>query len=136
MFNHQDNTWSTSGTFKGYFRAYFKVFCSRRDRHLICIFSVPVTSGGADEETVSTLRQRLKTMKEMFGDDIDTTDTAKRKKAAKRRNGNCIDNLIDGSFMGFVLAMCLTMVLGAAFFAFKNLYFAVSKKIWVDRSEL
>merc|ERR1712241_1651262 len=103
MFNHQDNTWSTS---------------------------VPVTSGGADEETVSTLRQRLKTMKEMFGDDIDTTDTA------KRRNGNCIDNLIDGSFMGFVLAMCLTMVLGAAFFAFKNLYFAVSKKIWVDRSEL
>ena len=95
-----------------------------------------MTSSGADEETVSTLRQRLKTMKEMFGDEVDTTDTAKRKKAAKRRNGNCIDNLIDGSFMGFVLAMCLTMVLGAAFFAFKNLYFAVSKKIWVDRSEL
>ena len=94
------------------------------------------SSGSTDEETVSTLRQRLKTMKEMFGDEVDTTDTAKRKKAAKRRNGNCIDNLIDGSFMGFVLAMCLTMVLGAAFFAFKNLYFAVSKKIWVDRSEL
>ena len=92
-----------------------------------------MTSSGADEETVSTLRQRLKTMKEMFGDEVDTTDTAKRKKAAKRRNGNCIDNLIDGSFMGFVLAMCLTMVLGAAFFAFKNLYFA-KKVLVLDKS--
>merc|ERR1711944_284677 len=110
MFNHQDNTWSTS---------------------------VPMSSSATDEKTVSTLRQRLKSMKEIFGDEIDTTDAAKRKKAAKRRNGNCIDNLIDGSFMGFVLAMCLTMVLGAVFFAYKNLYFAVMKKIYPDsRTEL
>merc|ERR1712004_576003 len=103
---HQDNTWSTS---------------------------VPMTSSGADEETVSTLRQRLKTMKEMFGDEVDTTDTAKRKRASKRRNGNCIDNLIDGSFMGMVLAICLAMVLGAAFFAYKNLYYAVIKKMYPDQ---
>ena len=45
-------------------------------------------------------RQRLKTMKEIFGDEIDATETAKRKRAVKKRNGNCIDNLIDGSFMG------------------------------------
>ena len=76
-------------------------------------------------------------MKEIFGDEIDTTETARRKKAAKRRNGNCIDNIIDGSFMGMVLAMCLAMVLGAAFFAYKNLYFAVIKKIYPDhRTEL
>ena len=56
-------------------------------------------------------------MKEIFGDEIDATETAKRKRAVKKRNGNCIDNLIDGSFMGMVLAMCLIMVLGAAFFA-------------------
>ena len=39
-------------------------------------------------------------MKEIFGDEIDATETAKRKRAVKKRNGNCIDNLIDGSFMG------------------------------------
>jgi len=76
-------------------------------------------------------------MKEIFGDEIDATETAKRKRAVKKRNGNCIDNLIDGSFMGMVLAMCLIMVLGAAFFAYKNLYFAVIKKMYPgDRSEL
>lgn len=76
-------------------------------------------------------------MKEIFGDEIDSTETAKRKRAAKRRNGNCIDNIIDGSFMGMVLAICLAMVLGAAFFAYKNLYFAVMKKVYPDaRNEL
>ena len=76
-------------------------------------------------------------MKEVFGDEeVEVTDAARRKRIAKRRNGNCIDNIIDGSFMGFVLAMCLAMVLGAAFFAYKNLYFAVIKKIYPDRSEL
>ena len=39
-------------------------------------------------------------IKEIFGDEIDATETAKRKRAVKKRNGNCIDNLIDGSFMG------------------------------------
>ena len=43
------------------------------------------------------------------------------------------DNIIDGSFMGMVLAICLTMVLGAAFFAYKNLYYAVLKKMYPDR---
>lgn len=76
-------------------------------------------------------------MKEIFGDEIDSTETAKRKRAAKRRNGNCIDNIIDGSFMGMVLAICLAMVLGAAFFAYKNLYYAVIKKVYPDaRNEL
>ena len=70
-------------------------------------------------------------MKEIFGDEIDVTDTAKRKRAARRRNG-CMDNLIDGSFMGLVLAVCLLMVLGAAFFAYKNLYFALMKKVYPD----
>ena len=35
--------------------------------------------------------------------------------------------------MGMVLAICLTMVLGAAFFAYKNLYYAVLKKMYPDR---
>ena len=105
-------------------------------------------------------------MKEIFGEEIDSTDTAKRKRASKRRNGNCtyinfnlthtystyllwfgekqfdefllksfsgIDNIIDGSFMGMVLAICLAMVLGAAFFAYKNLYYAVIKKMYPDQ---
>merc|ERR1712119_151518 len=71
--------------------------------------------------------------KEIFGEEIDSTDTAKRKRASKRRNGNCIDNIIDGSFMGMVLAICLAMVLGAAFFAYKNLYYAVIKKMYPDQ---
>ena len=32
------------------------------------------------------------------------------------------------SMMGAVLAVCLAMVLGASFFAYKNLYYAVMKK--------
>merc|ERR1712008_5104 len=95
------------------------------------------TMSNCDGETIMSLRQRLKTMKEIFGDEIDATETAKRKRAVKKRNGNCIDNLIDGSFMGMVLAMCLIIILGAAFFACKNLYFAVIKKMYPgDRSEL
>ena len=43
-----------------------------------------------------------------------------------------MDTLIDGSFMGMVLAVCLTMVVGAAFFAYKNLYYAVMKKVYPD----
>merc|ERR1712156_839941 len=113
MYNQDSNSWSTT---------------------------VPETtnmSSDVDQDTVMSLRQRLKTMKEIFGDEIDATESAKRKRAARRRNGNCIDNLIDGSFMGMVLAMCLIMVLGAAFFAYKNLYFAVIKKIYPEgRSEL
>ena len=93
------------------------------------MFLVPDAT--TDAETISTLRNRLKTMKEIFGDEIDATDTAKRKRAARRRNG-CMDNLIDGSFMGLVLAVCLLMVLGAAFFAYKNLYFALMKKVYPD----
>ena len=39
--------------------------------------------------------------------------------------------------MGMVLAICLTMVLGAAFFAYKNLYYAVIKKMLPgDNTEL
>ena len=99
----------------------------------LLLFSVPDCNAvSTDQETITNLRQRLKTMKEIFGDEIDTTDTSKRKRAAKRRNGNCIDTIIDGSFMGMVLAICLTMVLGAAFFAYKNLYFAIMKKIYPD----
>ena len=42
------------------------------------------------------------------------------KRAARRRKRNCIDTIIDGSFMGMVLAVCLAMVLGSAFFAYKG----------------
>lgn len=34
--------------------------------------------------------------------------------------------------MGMVLAVCLCMVLGAAFFAYKNLYYAVLKKMYPE----
>ena len=43
---------------------------------------------------------------------------------------------IDGSFMGGVLAVCLMMVFGAAFFAYKNLYYAVIKKMYPERDEM
>ncbi len=77
-------------------------------------------------------------MKEVFGDsDADDNgagggggDDVRRKRAARRRKQNCMDTIIDGSFMGAVLAVCLAMVLGAAFFAYKNLYYAVMKKIY------
>ena len=36
------------------------------------------------------------------------------------------------SLMGAVLAVCLAMVIGASFFAYKNLYFAVMKKWYPD----
>ena len=49
------------------------------------------------------------------------------------QNFRFADNIIDGSFMGMVLAICLSMVLGAAFFAYKNLYFAVMQKMYPDR---
>merc|ERR1711974_239297 len=86
-------------------------------------------------EAVSTLRHRLNAFKESFGDDLvgealsecDSTEAAARRsarRANKRRQGNCMDTLIDGSFMGLVLAVCLTMVVGASFFAYKNLYYA------------
>merc|ERR1712020_657168 len=102
--NHQTNSWTTS-----------------------------VPDSGTDQETITHLRKRLHTMKEIFGEDLDATETARRKRAARRRNGNCIDNIIDGSFMGMVLAICLAMVLGAAIFAYKNLYYAVLKKMYPDR---
>jgi hypothetical protein len=104
---------------------------------LFIIISVP-ESAPRDEETVSTLRNRLNTMKELFGEENDgtVTDAARRKRAAKRRNANCLDSLIDGSFMGFVMGVCLIMVLGAAFFAYKNLYYAVIKKMYPDKVEL
>ena len=38
----------------------------------------------------------------------------------------------DCSMMGAVLAVCLAMVLGASFFAYKNLYYAVMKKWYPD----
>ena len=47
-------------------------------------------------------------------------DDVRRKRAARRRKRNCIDTIIDGSFMGMVLAVCLAMVLGSAFFAYKG----------------
>ncbi len=50
----------------------------------------------------------------------------------RKRNKNCMNSIIDGSLMGTVLAICLCMVLGAAFFAYKNLYHAVMKKIYPE----
>merc|ERR1719507_508991 len=79
-------------------------------------------------------------MKEVFGDSDDEgaggvgggSDDVRRKRAARRRKRNCIDTIIDGSFMGMVLAVCLAMVLGSALFAYKNLYYAVLKKIYPE----
>ena len=47
-------------------------------------------------------------------------DEVRRQRAARRRKRNCIDTIIDGSFMGMVLAVCLAMVLGSALFAYKG----------------
>merc|ERR1712029_597143 len=80
----------------------------------------------ASMKTVSHLRQRLNVMREICKDDD------KNGKTKKRRRGKCIDTIIDGSMMGAVLAVCLAMVLGASFFAYKNLYYAVMKKWYPD----
>ena len=61
-----------------------------------------------------------------------TKDEDKDGKKKKRKRGKCIDTIIDGSMMGAVLAGCLAMVLGASFFAYKNLYYAVMKKWYPD----
>merc|ERR1712154_400773 len=79
-----------------------------------------------NEETVTHLRQRLNVMREIVKDE----DRDGKKK--KRKRGKCIDTIIDGSMMGAVLAVCLAMVLGASFFAYKNLYYAVMKKWYPD----
>jgi len=76
-----------------------------------------------NEETVGHLRQRLNVMRDIVKD-----EDKEGKKKMKRRQGKCIDTIIDGSLMGAVLAVCLAMVIGASFFAYKNLYFAVMKK--------
>ena len=34
--------------------------------------------------------------------------------------------------MGMILAVCLAMVVGASFFAYKNLYYAVMKKMYPE----
>ncbi|QQP31451.1 GA12899PAlike, partial [Caligus rogercresseyi] len=91
------------------------------------------------DETLNSLRQRLNTMRAIFGDGDESLDSATasaRKRAARRQQSNCLDTIIDGSFMGMVLTVCLAMVLGAAFFAYKNLYYAVMKKMSPERSEL
>jgi len=80
-------------------------------------------------------------MREVFGDgtddDKDNAATRRRRRALERIQGRrekgCMDNLIDGSLMGIVLALCLCMVLGASFFAYKNLYYAVMKKFNPER---
>ena len=103
----------------------------------------PFLNPGLNPDTMSNLRHRLNAFKESFGDDIvnealsDESRTAAaaaaQRRAAKRRQGNCMNTLIDGSFMGMVLAICLAMVVGAAFFAYKNLYFAVMKKMYPEK---
>lgn len=96
-------------------------------------------------------------MKDAFGDEVDddllaeadslmsrtgstSADSLLRssnRRAAKRRNAsNCLESIIDGSFMGGVLAVCLMMVFGAAFFAYKNLYYAVLKKMYPQNEDL
>ena len=102
------------------------------------ICNLPLESGQHDE-TLNSLRHRLNTMKAIFGDvddNLDPASAAAKKRAARRRQGNCIDTIIDGSFMGVVLALCLCMVLGAAFFAYRNLYYAVIKKMYPEKEEL
>jgi hypothetical protein len=49
--------------------------------------------------------------------------------------GNCIDTVIDGSFMGIILGVCLITIIVTTFFAFKHLYFAVVKKIYSEKEE-
>ena len=129
------------------------------NRYILHTFSAPNTMAeeNLQRETVSSLRHRLKSLKDAFGDDVDDQLLAEadslmsrtgptsadeilrssNRRAAKRRNAsNCLESIIDGSFMGGVLAVCLMMVFGAAFFAYKNLYYAVIKKMYPERDEL
>ena len=115
------------------------------------------TTNTVSDDTVSSLRHRLKSLKDAFGDEVDDDLLAEadslmgrtgsksadellrssNRRASKRRNAsNCLESIIDGSFMGGVLAVCLMMVFGAAFFAYKNLYYAVIKKMYPERDEM
>ena len=126
---------------------------------LYSILNQPTALGPANnvsDDTVHNLRHRLKSLKDAFGDEVDDDLLAEadslmsrtgsqsademlrssKRRASKRRNGtNCLESIIDGSFMGGVLAVCLMMVFGAAFFAYKNLYYAVIKKMYQNSDD-
>ena len=42
-------------------------------------------------------------MKEILNEEDDPTDAAAKKKAERRKKTNCLDTIIDGSFMGIIL---------------------------------
>ena len=94
--------------------------------------------GPVSGETMANLRRRLNIFKESLGDELidslqddeDNHDVRRKRGEVKKRDGTCIDTIVDGSFTGIVLAACLATVLGAAFFAYKNLYQAVMKKMY------
>lgn len=97
-----------------------------------------------DDGTLSSLRFRLQSLKDAFGEQEfdeavsqEEQEAAQRKRrAAMRRKGNCLDTLIDGSFMGAVFLVCLVSVVGAGFFAYRNLFHAVMRKMYPIRDEL
>ena len=55
-----------------------------------CMYVPTYLSVPESNETINTLRHRLDTMKEIFGENMDATETAQRKRTSRRRNGNCI----------------------------------------------
>ncbi len=55
------------------------------------------------DETVNNLRHRLLVMKEILNEEEDPSDEKARKKIERRKKKNCLDTIIDGSFMGLIL---------------------------------
>ena len=64
----------------------------------LLVFAAPVS-----DETVDKLRHRLIVMKEILNEEDDPSDAAAKKKAERRKKTNCLDTIIDGSFMGVIL---------------------------------
>ena len=63
-------------------------------------FAAPVS-----DETVTNLRNRLMVMKEILNEEENEDDAKQRKKLERRKKKNCLDTIIDGSFMGLILVI-------------------------------
>lgn len=72
------------------------------------LFAAPVS-----DETVTNLRHRLMVMKEILNEEENEDDAKQRKKLERRKKKNCLDTIIDGSFMGLILVKIWTEYLDA-----------------------
>ncbi|XP_017778695.1 PREDICTED: uncharacterized protein LOC108564234 [Nicrophorus vespilloides] len=83
-------------------------------------------------ESVDELRQRLNHMKRMMAERQANGMGMEDDGRMKARNGN----IIDGSFLSFVFAVALIVILSVSVYAFYHLYHAILKKFPSHHTEL